>query len=494
MKSTNLLFSVVLSFIFFLSYWTDLNPTYTLTTSVVGERSITHSSGEFKEGGTIILTSTPKEGWVFDSWGGDGNGTSSTSSITMERNKSVVGNFTERLYPLTITIAGEGSVDEQFLSQRKSSQYTDGTIVELIPSPGQEWKFVGWSGDVSSTDEVIEVIIDKETNVTVTFAEINLPCLTTTAATGITTTTATRGGEITDDGNAEVAARGVVWGTSRNPTLVCNSGSTSNGSGTGSFTSNLSNLTPNTRYYVRAYTTNSAGTAFGDQVEFTSDHMPNWPRDTETTIVDVTNPATGRIWMDRNLGASRAATSSTDTQAYGDLFQWGRAADGHQKRNSGMTSTLSSSDQPGHGDFILAPNSPYDWRSPQNDNLWKGVDGISNPCPDGYRLPTRDEWDAERQSWSSRNATGAFASPLRLPVAGTRWLSSGSLSNVGSLGRYWSGTADGALAWLLVFSSSLDFMESGNRPYGRSVRCIKDCDVFDPYDPSSERPEGREDP
>ncbi|MGE4541908.1 MAG: hypothetical protein AB7D35_11660, partial [Bacteroidales bacterium] len=67
---------------------------------------------------------------------------------------------------------------------------------------------------------------------------------------------------------------------------------------------------------------------------------------------DVYNPATGQTWMDRNLGASRAATSSTDDQAYGDLYQWGRDTDGHEKRNSGTTSTLSNSDTPGHGNFI----------------------------------------------------------------------------------------------------------------------------------------------
>jgi hypothetical protein len=76
-----------------------------------------------------------------------------------------------------------------------------------------------------------------------------------------------------------------------------------------------------------------------------------WPRDTETAVVDVVNPATGVTWMDRNLGASRAATSSTDADAYGDLYQWGRAADGHQKRTSSTRTTLSSSDQPGSWRF-----------------------------------------------------------------------------------------------------------------------------------------------
>ena len=80
-----------------------------------------------------------------------------------------------------------------------------------------------------------------------------------------------------------------------------------------------------------------------------------------------------KCWMDRNLGASKIAGSSNDVSAYGDLFQWGRGADGHQIRTSGMTAILSSSDNPGHSNFITPAASPYDWRSPQNPNLWQGV-------------------------------------------------------------------------------------------------------------------------
>ena len=188
----------------------------------------------------------------------------------------------------------------------------------------------------------------------------------------------------------------------------------------------------------------------------------------------VTNPATGQTWMDRNLGASRVATSSTDARAYGDLYQWGRGTDGHEKRNSGTTSTLSNSDTPGHGNFITVSNSPYDWRSPKNNNLWQGVNGTNNPCPSGYRLPTRAEWEAERQSWSSKNAAGAFNSPLKLPVAGGRNFSSGSLGSVGSSGGYWSATVDGPGARLLTFYSSNAYMYNYFRADGSSVRCLKD--------------------
>ena len=186
---------------------------------------------------------------------------------------------------------------------------------------------------------------------------------------------------------------------------------------------------------------------------------------------DVYNPVTGKVWMDRNLGASQVATSSTDAEAYGHLFQWGRAADGHESRSSGTTSTVSSSDTPGHGNFITINSDPYDWRSPQNNNLWQGVSGTNNPCPNGYRLPTKAEWDAERATWSSDDAAGAFASPLKLPVGGVR-IYDGSFLHVGANGYYWSGTVSSHLANFL--SNNLVGGNTDVRVSGMSVRCIKE--------------------
>lgn len=197
--------------------------------------------------------------------------------------------------------------------------------------------------------------------------------------------------------------------------------------------------------------------------------VPTWLGGTP----DITNPVTGEVWKDRNLGAAQVATSSTDIDSYGDLYQWGRAADGHESRTSAITTTLSSSDTPGHGDFIINGTSPFDWRIPQNDNLWQGVNGTNNPCPSGYRLPTAAEWDAERTSWSSNNAAGAFASPLKLPVAGRRTGNSGSLSGVGVDGYYWSSTVVGIESNRLYFSV-VAMVNSSARAYGASVRCIKE--------------------
>jgi uncharacterized protein (TIGR02145 family) len=193
------------------------------------------------------------------------------------------------------------------------------------------------------------------------------------------------------------------------------------------------------------------------------------------TFKTVTNPKTGRVWMDRNLGATRVATSSTDVESYGDLYQWGRGADGHEKRTSGTTSTRSIVDIPGNGNFIPTTAANSDWRSPQNNNLWQGKNGINNPCPSGFRLPTELEWNAERLSWSSNNSVGAFASPLKLPRAGSRYYGSGALQKVGELGQYWSSTVDGIYSMNLVFTSSSGAsLDADFRSFGYSVRCIKD--------------------
>ena len=205
----------------------------------------------------------------------------------------------------------------------------------------------------------------------------------------------------------------------------------------------------------------------------------------------VTNTSTGETWLNNNLGASYAnvnhpdfnpvqqATSSTDNKAYGSLYQWGRYSDGHEliDRNagdphstSGTRTTLSSSDTPGHGDFI----GGSDWRSPQNNSLWQGESGTNNPCPSGYRLPTEAELNAERLSWGGSNATGAFASPLKLPTAGYRDRTGGSLQFVGGNGSYWSSAVSGTDARGLGFGSAAPGMYTRNRAYGYSVRCLKD--------------------
>ena len=198
-------------------------------------------------------------------------------------------------------------------------------------------------------------------------------------------------------------------------------------------------------------------------------------RDIATAVVDVYNPATGKTWMDRNLGATQVATTATDAASYGDLYQWGRSADGHQLRTSSTTTTLATTSTPEHGDFIVSSSSPYDWLTMPNSNLWQGVTGINNPCPYGYRIPTEPELNNERLSWSSNNEAGAFGSPLKLPLAGERFSANGTVAKIGSDGYYWSSTFSGTNeSYFLSFSTSNALIAVFSGGTGMSVRCIKD--------------------
>jgi uncharacterized protein (TIGR02145 family) len=178
-------------------------------------------------------------------------------------------------------------------------------------------------------------------------------------------------------------------------------------------------------------------------------------------------------WLDRNLGASRIATSSTDSQSYGDIYQWGRLTDGHEKRNSSISSTRSSSDVPGHSNFITHSSTPYDWRNPQNNNLWQGVEGDNNPSPPGWRIPTEEELNAERLSWSTNNSAGAYNSLLKFTVAGRRSRSNGELADEGTHGHYIVSNISSTNHRGLYIDASNSYFSDYSRARGASVRCVR---------------------
>ena len=202
------------------------------------------------------------------------------------------------------------------------------------------------------------------------------------------------------------------------------------------------------------------------------------------TAISPIHSTTGKVWMDRNLGASRRAQSVTDYLAYGQLYQWGRGNDGHADITwtsatagtpvNGTTTTLSTTDYPADNLFILQPASPYDWRATQNDNLWQGVAGINNPCPAGYRLPTNTELTAEVTAYSITNSADAFASPLKFTVPGYRSGANGTLSSVGSSGYYWSSSVSGTIVSYRSFLAGGATTSNYYRAYGFTVRCLKD--------------------
>lgn len=194
--------------------------------------------------------------------------------------------------------------------------------------------------------------------------------------------------------------------------------------------------------------------------------------------------ATGRIWLDRNLGASRVATSSTDALAYGDYFQWGRPADGHQTKyltnnnSSGFTNTKSSSSVPSTDLWIVPTDASNDWLVTPDNSLWTGANPATNPCPVGFRIPTESEWEAERITWVSNNAAGAFASSLKLTRPGmlTGFGSGGATYTAkDNFGQYLTQSAytNGEAKYLGIEQNNSWFDKNYYKWHGMSVRCIK---------------------
>ena len=229
----------------------------------------------------------------------------------------------------------------------------------------------------------------------------------------------------------------------------------------------------------------------------------NTPQQTDGTV----NTSNGGklTFMAYNLGANPNMTideqmayktaGSTDATVYGDLYQWGRRTDGHEKRNSNTTLTQSNTDIPGHSNFILAESDPGDWRNPQNDNLWGSIKTANDPCPAGWRVPTNAEWESiiNTNTWtySSTGTPGYKISPdggktytLFLPAASFR--SNGNNAIPGYIydampgGYYWSSDVNGSHASELWFSyvsgpygtSSNLNTSYADRGQGMCVRCV----------------------
>jgi hypothetical protein len=249
---------------------------------------------------------------------------------------------------------------------------------------------------------------------------------------------------ITMPGN-HIDERGVCYGTNPNPTI---SNMTKK-----RLTGNLyvlDNLQPSTVYYVRGYGKSYGQVGYSQSQSFTTLLTGTSPKDRIgvcdgvqlTTVVPITS-ITGRVWMDRNLGSSQQENQLWGGHI-GGLYQWGRGNDGHagfvsteDSVGSGSelinetTNVLSFTDTPNnsfyidditdypHPNFNVVNNKIYlldDWRATPNDNLWQGVIGINNPCPNGYRLPTLAELEAEMNAYNIVDHITAFNCPLKFPV------------------------------------------------------------------------------
>jgi len=183
------------------------------------------------------------------------------------------------------------------------------------------------------------------------------------------------GGNITSNGGAAITAIGIVWSTSPNPTLASNLGSTNDGSCTCNFGSILRCLIANTTYYVRAYATNSAGTAYGNQVSFTTQNsvVSSNPgggvsfNDYTYASIELGN---GQEWMAENLRTNIYANGDPIPNVT-DNAQW-------NVLNTGAWAHFNNDSQ-----YENPFGKLYNWYA---------VADLRNICPTGWHVPTEAEW------------------------------------------------------------------------------------------------------
>jgi len=195
-----------------------------------------------------------------------------------------------------------------------------------------------------------------------------------------------------------------------------------------------------------------------------------------------------RIWLDRNLGATRVAVSKDDDNAFGDLFQWGRTIDGHQNRASQTIQSDMTLDtqpvegfDPEYGYFIIPPGEPGDWADPSWIHRWTDAEGIktsADGCPNGWRIPTNSEWQLALEEGEWLDGEDAFNSSLKLPYGGYKiWNTNGVIAGEGTGGNYWSSTPIGEYAGRLSFGDSgigVSTTAGSRRANAMSIRCIND--------------------
>jgi len=308
-------------------------------------------------------------------------------------------------------------------------------------------------------------------DITLTTLLTALPTVTTSSVTGIAITTATSGGIVSSDGGASVNFRGVCWSTTPNPTVSLST-KTVDGTGAGAFTSSITGLNANTTYYVRAYATNSVGTAYGTQQTFT----------TASAVVLPSVSIGTQIWTSQNLNIDRYRNGDIIPQVT-DATQWSALTTGAWCWYNNDSTT-----------YAATYGRLYNWYA-VNDS--RGL------APQGWHIPSDGEWnnlvkylDASADTtcqlciqssiagaalksitgWNTPNTGATNSSGFTGLPGGCRYLN-GTFLSIGSDGNWWSSKEfDSSSAWYRGLNYNNSNVDRGSfiKTLGFSVRCVKD--------------------
>jgi len=321
---------------------------------------------------------------------------------------------------------------------------------------------------------------------------VSLPSVGTRNITKKTPGSAQTGGEVYYDGGGQVTDRGVCWSTSANPTISDNY--TSSGSGIGSFVIKIDGLEPNTTYYVRAFATNSAGTAYGGQFQFKT-LIGGAPCPGAATITDIdgniyhTVLIGNQCWMAENLNTTKYRNGTGISHPGTNNTQW-------QNNTTGAYAYYNQ-------DLLFREKYGLLYNR-------YAVNNVNGLCPTGWHVPSRDEWDQLVSYVNSGYPTGQVLKSCRQvnsPLGGdcsTQWIPrwdehetcygtdvfgfsglpggyrsyDGNYDRLGKSGSWWSAyDVNTQLDWIRILSYDSNYLVFGYNLYlaaGRSVRCIKD--------------------
>ena len=392
------------------------------------------------------------------------NNLSAVAVDTTQVNLTWIDNSTnEAGYKVQRKIAG-GSFADIASTAADMSTYSD---FGLTSNTTYTYRVYAYNSAGNSLQYSNEVTITTNSSTT-------LSSLTTTAISSIDNTSAMSGGIVTSDGGSAITFRGVCWSNSANPTIALPT-KTVDGTGTGNFTSSITGLTLNTTYHVRAYATNSVGTAYGSDIEFTTSNVTNLPSVTicnqiwTTNNLDVTTYRNGdaipqvtdaTAWINLTTGAwCYYNNDPANGTIYGKLYNW-----------------YAVNDPRG-----LAPQG---WHVPSDaewNKLVKCIDpSADTACQQGCTQSVTAGGamkETGSSHWQSPNFGATNSSGFAGLPGGYRYYG-GPFSPfyaIGNNGYWWSSTDDSA-AWIrnLYYSGSNVNRNLEAKTNGFSVRCLRD--------------------